>query len=123
VLKEIEAQTEDGDCIPVTLRRAMFGNVLLGKTKVLELRDLAKSAAADEAAAAKPSSTDQMADIVRDMFDMVDANELPARVVWAQVADEYGRKPNSIEKTEVCTLAGVRGSRGKPNLVRVHVAK
>lgn len=125
LLRLVEAETEDGKPIRKALRRVKFTSKLLKSADVVDRLRLAQQGIADERAEAKRTDRhEDMAAIVRDLFEMCGADEMAARVVWREVARKkerggYGRMPNSEEKTRVCELAGVRGGRGKQTLWRV----
>lgn len=116
VLYEVEAETEDGLNLQVSARRADFGPRLLPKAKVLE--QLKGSRELVARAPKHPTRIDQMTAIVAETFDLVDATELSARVVWGAVRAEYGHSPNSEEKHEIGQRLGIRGKPGSRVLVR-----
>lgn len=100
VLYEIDAITESGGPMQVTARRAEFGPVLLDKAKVMELVDLATTAAKHEEREAKPKRIDRMVEIASEYFDLL-GGRMRASILWREIEREYGSAPNSTEKQEI----------------------
>ena len=116
VLREIPAETEDGEPIKITARRAMFGLHLLRKDKLLDLKKVAAVELQDSEAHRKPRREEQMRVIVEALFELVDWAPIPTKTVWRELVQEYGSAPNGEERKAVLEQLGLasqgRGSKG-----------
>lgn len=125
VLREIEVESEDGRPMQITARRAVFGQYLLSKERVLELKKMAAADAADVEKIGKQalptvSRLDRMCTIARECFDLIGWGPLYASSVWRDVGREYGSEVNSKEKIEVRERLGLKTEKvGKHEMLSI----